>query len=163
MKLLLVRHAIALDSNTPGVSDHLRPLTEEGVSKFKKTARGLGQLVTAELVLTSTRLRAKQTAEILVRQWPGVPMQECEPLHTGSREQFEGAIARLPKMSLIAAVGHEPHFSEWTAAWLGAPRAEALEFKKGGAALIEFSGEVAKDTGRLVFFVSPKVVKDLSA
>ena len=145
------------------MSDHLRPLTEEGVSKFKKTARGLGQLVTAELVLTSTRLRAKQTAEILVRQWASVPVHESEPLGNGSRLDFEDALVRVKDAKVVAVVGHEPWLSEWTAAWLGGTRGESFAFKKGGAALIEFDDGVAEGAGRLLFFLPPKVVKDLSA
>lgn len=162
MKLLLVRHAIALDRDTPGVSDDLRPLTEDGVTRFKKTARSLGVLVTADLVLTSPLLRAKQTAEILARQWMSVATHESQPLGNGSRLHFERALARLPKTAVVAAVGHEPWLSEWTAAWLGASRGETFAFKKGGAALIEFEGEAAEGVGSLVFFVPPKVLKDLS-
>ncbi len=162
MKLLLVRHAIALDRETPGVSDHLRPLTEDGVARFKKTARSLAALVTADLVLTSPMLRAKQTAEILARQWAAVPTHESEPLEDGSRVDFEEALARLPASTVAAAVGHEPYLSQWTAEWLGAPRGDSFAFKKGGAALIEFDGEATEGAGRLVFFLPPKVLKDLS-
>jgi phosphohistidine phosphatase len=163
MKLLLVRHAIALDRDTPGISDHLRPLTEEGVNRFKKTARSLSQLVTADVILTSPLLRAKQTAEILARQWTAVAVHESEPLGSGSRAHFEEALSRIPKGTVVAAVGHEPYLSDWAAEWLGAHRGEAFAFKKGGAALIDFDGDVAAEAGQLLFFLSPKVVKDLSA
>jgi phosphohistidine phosphatase len=162
MKLLLVRHAIALDRGTPGVSDQLRPLTEEGIAKFKKTARGLGALVTPDLILTSPILRAKQTAEILARQWNGVSVHESAPLGSGSRERFEEALTRVAKSAVIVAVGHEPFMSEWTADWLGASDPAPFEFKKGGAALLEFEKDVADGAGRLVFFLAPKAVKDLS-
>lgn len=161
MRLLLVRHAIALDRDTPGVSDHLRPLTEEGIAKFKKTARGLAALVTADLVLTSPLLRAKQTAEILAHHWPGVATQENDPLGTGSRILFEESLRRAADDAVIAAVGHEPFMSEWTGNWLGAAGSSAFEFKKGGAALIEFHGPPTEEAGRLAFFLSPKAIKDL--
>ena len=162
MKLLLVRHAIALDRDTPGVSDDLRPLTEEGVARFKKMARSLAALVTADLVLTSPLLRAKQTAEILARQWTAVPTHESEPLGNGSRAHFEEVLARLPGSTVAVAVGHEPYLSEWTAEWLGASQGESFAFKKGGAALVEFDRDVAEGAGRLVFFLPPKVLKDLA-
>ncbi len=162
MKVLLVRHAIAVDRETPGLSDHLRPLTEEGANKFRKSARAISSLVTADAVLTSPLLRAKQTAEILARHWPGLILQENEALGNGSRESFEAALARLPKDSTVVAVGHEPHVSEWTAEWLGAANTGAFAFKKGGVALIEFDGAAAEDEGRLVFFLAPKALKDLS-
>ena len=41
MELLIVRHAIAVEQGTPGVSDEERPLTPEGRTKFTKAARGL--------------------------------------------------------------------------------------------------------------------------
>ena len=161
MKLLLVRHAIALDRDTPGVSDDLRPLTEEGASRFKKVARALGALVTADLVLTSPLLRAKQTAEILARQWTAVATHEAEPLGNGSRAQFEETLARLSNSKVVVAVGHEPHLSSWVADWLGAPQGETFAFKKGAAALIDFDDGVGEGAGRLVFFLPPKVLKDL--
>lgn len=163
MKLLLVRHAIALDRATPGVSDHLRPLTEEGIARFRKSARSLASLVTAELVLTSPILRAKQTAEILARQWASVPVHESEPLGRGSRRDFEDALARVKGAKVVAVVGHEPWLSEWTAEWLGGKRGESFAFKKGGAALIDFDDEVREGAGQLLFFLPPKVSKDLSA
>ena len=162
MKILLVRHAIALDLGTPGVSDELRPLTEEGVSRFRKTARALGALATADLILTSPLLRAKQTAELLAKQWAGVAVHESAPLGDGSRILFEEALTRLPATSVVAAVGHEPYLSEWTAEWLGGSASEPFAFKKGGAALIEFDEEVAERNGRLIFFVAPKALRDLS-
>ena len=162
MKVLLVRHAIALDRDTPGVSDHLRPLTEEGASRFRKAARSLSALVTPDLVLTSPVLRAKQTAEILGRQWPNAPVQESDALGSGSRTQFEDGLARLPGPKLVAAVGHEPWLSDWTAEWLGGSHADAFAFRKGGAALIEFEGEPGEGKGRLVFFLTPKALKDLA-
>lgn len=162
MKLLLVRHAIAFERDTPGISDALRPLTEDGIARFKKSARALSQLVTADVVLTSPLLRAKQTAEILARQWSAVAVHEAEPLGSGSRAHFEEVIARLSNASIIAAVGHEPTLSEWTAEWLGAASGLAFPFKKGGAALIEFDEGVAPGAGRLVYFLPPKVVKTLA-
>lgn len=162
MRVLLVRHAIALDRDTPGLSDDLRPLTEEGASRFRRSARAIGALATADLVLTSPLLRAKQTAEILAREWPGVAVQESEPLGTGERRPFEEALRRLPKNATVAAVGHEPHVSEWTADWLGSSRGEAFAFKKGGAALIDFDDGVGEGAGQLVFFLAPKALKQLS-
>jgi len=162
MKVLLVRHAIALDRETPGLADALRPLTEEGAQRFEKTARGIAALLTADVVFASPLLRAKQTAEILARHWPGVTLKESDPLGTGSRIQFEDSLGRLKANTMVAAVGHEPHVSEWTAEWLGATRGEAFAFKKGGVALIEFDGPVVKRGGRLVFSLAPKALKDLS-
>lgn len=162
MKLLLVRHAIALDRDTPGIADSLRPLTEEGVAKFKKAAKALSVMVTPDVVLTSPYLRAKQTAEILARHWGAMPVQESDPLAEGLRSALEESLARLPASATVALVGHEPHLSDWTATWLGAENADAFAYKKGGVALIEFDEGVARGAGRLVWFLSPRVLRDLT-
>lgn len=162
MKVLLIRHAIAADRDTSGLPDELRPLTEEGRDRFRKTARAISDLVTADRLLASPLLRAMQTAEILARRWPSLPVQESEPLGTGSRPEFESALERFSKDEVVAAVGHEPYLSDWTAAWLGARNGTAFAFKKGGAALLDFDGGVKEGSGRLVFFLAPKAVKDLS-
>ena len=114
------------------------------------------------LRLTSPLLRAKQTAEILARHFPGIIIQEVEALGSGAREEFEAALARLPKNSTVAAVGHEPHASEWTADWLGGSNPGAFAFKKGGVALLEFDGAIEENEARLVFFLAPKALKALS-
>ena len=44
MKLLLVRHAAAVPSGTPGIPDDERPLTPEGVAKFRVGAKGLARI-----------------------------------------------------------------------------------------------------------------------
>lgn len=161
MKVLLIRHAIALDRDTPGIADRLRPLTDEGVAKFKKVAKSLAALVNADVVLTSPYLRAKQTAEILSRYWSLAAVHECEPLGNDSLPDLERELARQPKSATVAMVGHEPHLSEWTAAWLGAPSPDAFAYKKGGSALIEFDGSAAVGAGRLTWFVPPRVLRDL--
>lgn len=163
MKVLLVRHAIAVDRDTPGLEDELRPLTEEGKELFRKTARAVSALVKADRVVSSPLLRARETAEILARRWSSAKRDESEALGSGSRTEFENELKRLPEKEVVAAVGHEPYLSEWTAAWLGARSGAAFAFKKGGVALIDFDGEVSKNAGRLVFFLAPAAMRDLSS
>jgi len=161
MKILLVRHAIAVDRETAGTTDELRPLTEEGIARFRKTARALNELVTPDLLLSSPLLRARQTAQILVPHWPAAPLQDSAALGTGSRSDFEAQLRALSGVNVVAAVGHEPWLSEWTAEWLGSRRAEAFAFKKGGAALIDFDGVPGEAAGRLSFFLAPKAMKKI--
>ena len=44
MKLLLVRHAVAVPSGTAGVPDDERPLTPKGKAKFTVAAKGLARI-----------------------------------------------------------------------------------------------------------------------
>ena len=74
MELYLVRHAIAGKPDAASwPDDSERPLTEEGITRFRPAARGLATLVPdVERVLSSPWTRAWQTAEILQEEndWP---------------------------------------------------------------------------------------------
>jgi phosphohistidine phosphatase len=67
MNLLIVRHGIAVDRGDPAYPwDDDRPLTAEGIHKFRIAARGLKALgVHPERIVSSPLVRARQTAEIL--------------------------------------------------------------------------------------------------
>ena len=69
MMLYIVRHGIAVDIGTNGVtSDATRMLSEEGRRKTNEIGASLAVLgVTADIILTSPLVRAYETAEILNR------------------------------------------------------------------------------------------------
>jgi len=68
LELYLVRHAIAADRGSDYPDDSKRPLTNAGISRFRKEAKALATLeVGIELVISSPLTRAKQTAEILAQ------------------------------------------------------------------------------------------------
>jgi len=63
VRLLIIRHAIAVDPETAGVDDAERPLTEEGSNKWRAAAQGLATILDPpDALLTSPLLRARQTA-----------------------------------------------------------------------------------------------------
>ena len=65
-ELYLVRHGLAEERGDAWPDDTKRPLTDEGISRMRKGARGLARLgLSVEVVLTSPLVRARQTAEIL--------------------------------------------------------------------------------------------------
>lgn len=94
-KILLVRHgqSVANAGGTP--ADHINnPLTELGHAQAKVFAEGLD--CKPGLFLVSPFLRARQTAEPLLRRFPDVPVEEwpiqeftfLEPLrHNGTNEE----------------------------------------------------------------------------
>ena len=65
-ELYLVRHGLAEERGDAWPDDAKRPLTDEGMSKMRKSVRGLARLgVSVDVVLTSPLVRARQTAEIV--------------------------------------------------------------------------------------------------
>lgn len=162
MKILLIRHAIAVPHGTPGFADDERPLTPKGEKRFRKAARGLAAIVRCPHVLLSSPLpRALQTAEIAAATWGEVEVT-VEPAfaHGNIGEQLD-AFAAYPPDAMVAAVGHEPHMSALLARLLGGGEQERLEFRKGGAAMVEVAG-APHDGGRLVWYIRPRILRALA-
>lgn len=162
MRLLIIRHAIAVARGTPGIPDAERPLTEEGEAKFREAARGLARLVDRpDGLLTSPWLRAAQTARLAAQAWGKIEPKDTEALAGGTFEAQAAVLDRFPESATVAVVGHEPHVSALLARLLGSRQDERLAFKKGGAALVEVPGKL-KDGGQLVWFLPPKVLRKLA-
>ena len=161
MQLIVIRHAIAVPRGTPGMPDEDRPLTPEGEEKFRGAAKGLAALVERpDALLTSPWLRAKQTAAIAAAAWGKIEPEETPALASGSFDEQAEALDRYPRAATVAIVGHEPWVSELLARLIGTRHDERLEFKKGGAALVEVPGRLAGG-GRLVWYLPPKVLRQL--
>jgi phosphohistidine phosphatase len=132
MEIYLVRHGIAI-GREEAMPDALRPLTEKGRRRFRKTARAFARLGRkVDLILTSPLVRAVQTAEILAAEAPhgevGV-LEELDPKF-GVRSLLEAVAKRSDGVRSVALVGHDPQLSSALATLAGLP-AELLDFKKG--------------------------------
>jgi len=161
VRLLIIRHAIAVERGTPGVPDGERALTPEGEEKFREAARGLTELVDRpHAILTSPWLRARQTAAIAAAAWGQIEPKETAALAGGSFAEQAAVLDRYPEDATVAVVGHEPYLSDLLARLLGSRHDDRLTFKKGGAALVEVPGALAGG-GQLVWFLPPKVLRKL--
>jgi phosphohistidine phosphatase len=161
MNLMIIRHAIAVPHGTKGVAEDERPLTSEGRRKFERAAKGLARAARAPDVLLSSPLpRAWQTAEIAAAAWGGPAPRKTPALADGDNDALAAALAKCAKDATVAVVGHEPHVSALLALLLGTKEDERLEFRKGGAALVELSGPL-EDGGRLVWYLPPRLLRRL--
>jgi len=61
----------------------------------------------------------------------------------------------------VAIVGHEPVLGALLARLIGAADGGRFAFKKGGAALVDLPTG-ARGTGRLVWFVKPRILRALA-
>jgi phosphohistidine phosphatase len=160
MRLYLVRHAIAVDREAPGiVSDAARELTAEGMQKMRRNAAALRQLgVKLSEIWTSPLLRARQTAEILSEGLgEQTPVHIVKPLEPNGH--FEELLARLDENSTldaVALVGHEPFLGEFSSFLIGGPRNLSIPFKKGGVACIEIEEFRPPLSGQLCWLLTPK-------
>jgi phosphohistidine phosphatase len=159
MRLIIIRHAIAVPHGTPGIPDEDRPLTREGELKFREAAKGLARLVDRpDALLTSPWLRARQTAALAAAAWGDIEPKDTAALAGGSFADQAAVLDRYPEDAIVAVVGHEPWVSELLARLLGTRQEERLTFKKGGAALVDLPGRLAEG-GQLVWYLPPKVLR----
>jgi phosphohistidine phosphatase len=162
VKLVLVRHAIAVPSGTADIADDERPLTKRGRKRFGKAARGLARIVPPpDLLLTSPLPRARETAEIAGAAWGGVTPTPEPLLAGGPPARLLATLAAHREKDLVALVGHEPGMSELLARLVGGT-AERVPFKKGGAALIALD-DGRSGLGRLVWFLPPRLLRKLES
>jgi phosphohistidine phosphatase len=165
MDLFLVRHAIA-ESRDPRrwPDDSLRPLTPDGVERFRRAVQGLIRLVpSVEFVLSSPYVRAWSTAELL-HETGGWPSPEaCEALAAEESPQTAVAAVLEHEAASVAVVGHEPYLSSLASLLLaGSEDAARIELKKGGVLFLSREGVVAPGTALLRWSLSPKILRALA-
>jgi phosphohistidine phosphatase len=158
MQLYVIRHGEAVDVGSNGVhSDEERPLTEKGRGQCRVVAQALRRAgVQLDELLTSPLVRAKQTAEELVRNWPDLKAQptESEELEPGRRKRKLLRELLAMGSEAVGIVGHNPDLSELIG-WLIGDKELGIDLPKAGVARIDFDGPPNKGTGRLVWLVNP--------
>lgn len=166
MKLLMIRHAIAEereDFTRTGKDDSQRPLTDEGRKKMKQAAKGLRNLVPEiDLLATSPLARAAQTGAILDSVYGGLKEVEVEELSPETTPvAFLSWLRQQKDAETVAVVGHEPSISLILSWLLTGTERRIFSFRKGGACLLEFEGEVAAGTATLIWAMAPVQLREL--
>ena len=166
MKLLIIRHAIAEDREDfarTGKDDSLRPITDEGKKKMKQAARGLRTLVPdIDLLATSPLTRAAQTAAVLDSVYGGLREVEITELAPESSPVEFLSWLRKQAGDNVAVVGHEPSISLIVSWLLTGTEKRLFSFRKGGACLLEFPGEVGAGTASLLWALTPAQLRELA-
>jgi phosphohistidine phosphatase len=170
MKLLFIRHGIAMERPEFEGDDMDRPLTEEGQRKAQKAFLGLARIYDdPELILHSPAVRARQTAALLAEQFSRSELKESMLLSPGAGyASLLQALAGLNEgLELIALVGHEPDFSEMISGLLQSARDGDerpgflhLDLRKASCAEVELHGPGA---GELRSLLAPKILRKLAS
>ncbi len=157
MQLWLVRHAVAADRDEFDGPDAERPLTGKGRRRFRSFCRWLaGETPMPQIVVTSPLLRAVETAALLAKE-SGLKKSEIvstELLAPGVDVSALLGFVRDQPADLVALVGHEPDISHCLTEIVGGGE---FAFGKGFVAAVEFASAPAVGTGRLRWFVGPKM------
>jgi phosphohistidine phosphatase len=165
MELLVVRHAIAFESNAKRWPDDAeRPLSPRGAARARKAAAGLKIIARRPArVLASPLRRTLQTAAILTERagWPSAV--GCPELLPGAAPEALLRLLRRMPDKCIALVGHEPGLGRLIAECLsGSARGRPFELKKPGAALLEFPGAARAGGAQLMWLVQPRMLRAIA-
>ena len=161
-ELYLIRRGLAEERGDAWPDDNKRPLTEEGMSRLRKQARGLARLgVALDVVLTSPLVRARQTAEIIAAALnPRPNLATIDSLAPdGTYQAIMADLEKHARKARIALVGHEPDIGELAARLIGTRH--AIEFKKGAVCRIDVDALPPGGPGELRWFFPPKVMREI--
>jgi phosphohistidine phosphatase len=141
--LHLIRHAHAEDAKE-GQPDSERSLTPKGHAQAERLARALVHLeVQYDVIISSPRKRARQTAQILRHQTQTLEQNESltGPPDAAVLKHLQTRAAN--GTAAMALVGHEPFLSELVSLLLFGTLAHANQFEFGKCALyaLEFGNE----------------------
>jgi phosphohistidine phosphatase SixA len=157
MLLHLVRHAHAGDPEAWDGPDAARPLSEKGRSQAERLGRFLADIsFQTDAILTSPKLRAAQTAQIVAGHL-GVVVADDERL-AGSLdlETLDALLTDAQDPERPVIVGHDPDFSELLALLCDTERAP---MRKGALARIEVDRPLRPGGGTLRWLIPPDALR----
>lgn len=167
MELYVLRHAIAVDRGAPEIRrDSERPLTPAGAKKMQRIARGMRALkISLELILSSPYLRARQTAEVVAREFEAESRLELSPLLEpgADPEELMGLVAgHYASLGSVMIVGHEPSLSELISMLLSGEERMAVTMKKGGLCKLTLEGPHYGRCATLEWLLTPRQLTRLA-
>lgn len=151
-----MRHAKS-DWDADYGSDHERPLNKRGV----RSARVIGRLLasqglTPDLVISSTAVRARSTAQLAAEagNWASEIVLESL-LYGAGTATVVGVAAAAPPVETLMLVGHQPTWSMVVSVLTG----ERAEMKTADVAVVDFDfddwGNIAPSAGKLETVYQP--------
>ena len=165
MELYFLRHAIAAESGDFEGKDSSRPLTEEGVEKMKKAAKGMKNLkIEPDAVLSSPYVRAAHTAEIVSRTLGfthPIQYENCL-IPSGSPKELLKLLRNFPVTSRLLLVGHQPSLGEFVSTLVFGQTVLSVDFKKGGLCRVDLPKPEAGVLGELKWLLTNAQLRDLA-
>jgi len=159
-EIYLIRHAVAEERSDAWPDDTKRPLTESGISRMRKAARGVVRMgVTFDVILSSPLVRTRQTAELVATAFgdrpPIVAVDSLQP--GGSYQSVVNDLEKQARRSRIALVGHEPDIGHLAAHLIGSRH--PFEFKKGAICRIDLETLPPSGPGTLRWFMTTRILR----
>ena len=155
--LHLLRHAHAGDAARWSGDDDVRPLSEKGIRQSERLGRLLATYDEApDLLLTSPKLRASQTAEIVAKALDVRVVTDArlgEPLDL---EVISAILGDAGPAERPCLVGHDPDFSEMLGDLVGLA---AVPMRKGAIARVDVADRhLVAGEGTLRYLLPPELL-----
>jgi phosphohistidine phosphatase len=157
-QLYLIRHGIAADPEAYE-RDYERSLTAKGRAKTKAVARQLQALnLTFDELLTSPLVRARQTAEILLKANLSPQLNVVDtlaPMGSFSEWLEWFKVWQKERSGTLALVGHEPDLSQWAELLILGDVRGIIQLKKAGIIGIEIPDNIDPIGNSILFWLTP--------
>lgn len=152
MRIFFIRHGDAIDD---APSDSARPLSEIGRKEVIRVAKGISRMgIEPTDILSSPRVRAQQTAEI-ISEVLGTPVDIRDELDFDFDIQVAGELlTEFEADADVFLVGHNPSMSEVVRACCGAN----ITMRTGAVACVRFVGTRVMGA-ELLWYAPPKMFK----
>lgn len=158
--LLLMRHAKS-DWRADSSTDHARPLNKRGRRAAKTVGRFLARERRPDLILTSSAIRALETAELAHQagDWR-CPTQVVDAFYEGSINDVLRQVRAVDSAhETVLLAGHEPVWSDLVSRLIGLANVRMVT---AAVARVDFEdgwSSVSPGSGRLVWLVTPKLLQ----
>lgn len=133
MVIYFIRHAQAVQREEWKEDDMIRPLTKEGVKKFKSFFNKISKNIKKpEIIISSEAVRSKDTAKIIGKCFSQKPITDSRINPGADIMQYKLLIEELEQkgVEIVAIVGHEPDLSSFISFYLS-ETSLSLQLKKG--------------------------------
>lgn len=158
MNLYIMRHGEAETIGAEYPSDSVRPLTSNGRKRVELSTKGMKATdVTADKIISSPLVRARQTAEI-VHQALGVAtdIEFSGALPTGDIDGIVLAVQAHSRYENVMLVGHEPTLSRLVSVLASGSPDVAIDMQPGGLCKLTTDAIVVGKCATLRWFLAPR-------
>lgn len=162
LRLFLMRHGKS-DWSADYGHDRDRPLAKRGI----QAARQMGECLAEgkqlpELIVSSTALRARRTADVFVAGTGGsIPIQQSDHFYESTPQRVLAEVQAVEAVMSVMVVGHEPTWSMLASQLIGGGE---LAFPTAAIARIDFDcdrwSQVKMGRGLLKWLLQPKLVQE---
>lgn len=157
IELYFLRHAHAGDPAGWSAPDASRPLSEKGLRQAERMGRHLAEIgFTTDAVITSPKVRAARTAEIVAEHLDVEVMADPRLAGPLTLEDLADVLTDAGHPTRPVLSGHDPDFSDLVSELVGAP----IEVKKGALVRVDVDGPLEPGGGSLRWLLPPSLLPD---